>query len=50
MSLIPYDGTDDWIEEAVTYAHDCPTHDTISDPVDGCEWCEYERATTAALS
>jgi hypothetical protein len=50
MSLIPYDGADDWVEEAVTYAHDCLKDDTLSDPVDGCEWCEYVQSGSISSS
>lgn len=41
VKLLPYDGKDDWVEEAVQYAHDCLMDERIPNLTEGCEWCEY---------
>lgn len=43
VKLIPYEGRDDWVEEAVQYAHDCLMDDTVPESVEDCEWCAYAR-------
>lgn len=44
LQIIEYSGSDDWVEEAVGYAHDCLMDDQIPDASEGCEWCEYSKA------
>jgi len=44
VKLLPYDGSDDWVEEAVQSAHDCLMDEVIPDCTEGCEWCEYITA------
>jgi len=48
--LIPYEGKDDWVEEAIQYAHDCLMEDEIPDPQEECEWCSYFSAITEIYS
>jgi len=47
--LIPYEGKDDRIEEAVQYAHDCLMDDQVPERIEGCEWCEYVSGVNAAV-
>jgi len=44
LQIIEYKGNDDWVEEAVGYAHDCLMDDQIPDPPEECEWCAYAKA------
>lgn len=44
LQIIEYKGKDDWVEEAIQYAHDCLIDDQIPDPQDECEWCGYAKA------
>lgn len=44
QQLIPYEGKDDWVEEAIQCAHDCLMDDMIPDYAEGCAWCEYNNA------
>jgi hypothetical protein len=51
VQLLPYDGSDDWVEEAVQYAHDCLMDDEIPDIAEDCEWCDYiESVVTTTRS
>lgn len=44
MSIISYTGKDDWVEEAVQYAHECLMGDEIPDAAEDCEWCSYNKS------
>jgi hypothetical protein len=44
LQIIEYFGNDDWVEEAVGYAHDCLMDNQIPEPPEGCEWCAYSGA------
>jgi RecB family exonuclease len=44
LQIIEYMGNDDWVEEAIGYAHDCLVDDQIPDPQEECEWCQYNAA------
>lgn len=41
LQIIEYTGNDDWVEEAIGYAHDCLMADEIPDAAEECEWCSY---------
>lgn len=41
LQIIPYVGNDEWVDEAVGYAHDCLMDEIIPDAAEGCEWCSY---------
>lgn len=44
LQIIEYSGNDDWVEEAVGYAHDCLMDDQMPDSQEECEWCVYANA------
>ena len=46
ITLLPYIGNDEWVEEAVVRAHACLMNDTMPRPAKTCEWCAY-RARAA---
>ena len=41
--LIPYEGSDDWVEQTVVDAHKCLCSKKIPKSGDGCEWCAYRN-------
>lgn len=43
MQMLPYEGSDSWIEDALVGAHECLQSETIPPSVEGCEWCAYRR-------
>jgi len=47
MQIISYTGRDDWVEKTINNAHDCLMDDQIPDPVEECEWCQYNKAMAA---
>lgn len=43
-SLVPYEGDDSWVEQAVTDAHACLNAEAIPEGAGDCEWCAYRNA------
>jgi hypothetical protein len=43
MRLLPYEGNDDWVEDAIRDAHSCLQHDTPPPATNGCRWCAYRK-------
>ena len=41
LLLLPYGGSDDWVEEALTDAKACLCEETPPPSARGCVWCEY---------
>lgn len=54
VALIPYDGNDNWVEDAVRRAHECLSANHIPMLTKGCEFCMYymgvQEATRQANS
>ena len=50
VKLIPYDGSDEWVEESVCYARDCLKDDDVPDAAEECEWCAYARSASSAAA
>lgn len=48
ISVIPYEGDDSWVEDAIVRAHKCLVGDTIPAAGDDCDYCAY-RDTVAQL-
>ncbi len=46
VTLIAYEGKDDWVEDVLTAAHSCLEGDDIPSPGDECDYCAYRRAAT----
>ncbi len=44
VKIIPYDGNDSWVEEAITKAHQCLTSSKIPKPAPACDYCNYIAA------
>lgn len=43
LTLLPYTGSDEWIEPVLLAIHDCLQSDTPPPAREDCEWCEYRR-------
>ncbi len=44
LEIIPYKGSDGWVEEVVLKAHKCLLNNELPDFSDGCEYCQYRKA------
>ncbi len=44
ISLIPYKGSDKWIEEAILTAYNCLISDKLPTAGDDCDFCAYRKA------
>ena len=44
VTLIPYVGSDDWVEGCVQYAHACLMDDRVPLSAEGCDYCAYVTA------
>jgi hypothetical protein len=44
VKVLPYEGKDDWIEEALLAARECLEGDDAPPSTEGCKWCLYRRA------
>ena len=49
VTLIPYEGKDDWVEEAIKDAHECLNSDSIPEAHPDCDYCSYVDALTQHL-
>jgi hypothetical protein len=41
ITLISYEGNDDWVEKAIIDAHKCLMNDNIPEPDNDCDYCRY---------
>jgi hypothetical protein len=48
--LLPYDGDDSWVNDALLEAHRCLRTPEMPPLNEKCEWCEYRRASAAHVS
>jgi hypothetical protein len=44
VKVLPYTGSDAWVEEALCAVKDCLMSDALPDATDGCEFCGYVSA------
>jgi len=49
ITLIPYDGNDDWVEGTVKEMHECLNSDKIPDASEDCDFCNYRNAVGEVL-
>jgi len=49
VSVIPYIGTDEWVESCITDAHACLMSDEIPPVTWNCDYCTYYSAVTDVL-
>ncbi len=50
ISVIPYDGEDNWIEPKLREIHECLSSPNLPRSSDECQLCKYRLAVTTALS
>lgn len=43
LEIIPYKGSDDWVEGVILEAHKCLSNNQLPDYSDGCEYCQYRK-------
>ena len=43
MHILPYEGDDAWVDDALLAAHDCLNADRVPPYAEKCEWCAYRR-------
>ena len=43
MKIIPYEGSDEWVEDALMRAKQCLSADSIPESHDDCDYCLYRR-------
>lgn len=43
MSILPYEGSGDWIDDALVAVKECLVSDVIPPSTGDCEWCEYRK-------
>jgi hypothetical protein len=49
MTLIPYNGNDDWVEDAIIESHKCLTSDNLPDADNDCDYCAYRDAAANVI-
>ena len=49
VTLIPYEGNDDWVEGVIKEIHKCLNSDAIPEPGEDCDFCSYRDAVEEAL-
>ncbi|MFA4942522.1 MAG: PD-(D/E)XK nuclease family protein [Patescibacteria group bacterium] len=47
IKLIPYSGSDSWIEKTITQAKDCLLSDNIPNPGTDCDYCNYVASASS---
>ena len=49
VSVLPYTGSDEWIEDTILAAHRCLQSESVPPPIaGGCDYCAYHLARLAA--
>lgn len=48
ISIIPYDGHDDWVEETILQARQCLSAEKIPAAANNCDYCQYVGAVAKA--
>lgn len=49
ITLIPYEGNDDWVESTVIDLHRCLNSDTIPESGEDCDFCSYREAIKSVV-
>lgn len=48
LRLLPHEGNDDWVQDAVTAAYECLQDDLPPPSTEGCAWCWYRSDARTA--
>ena len=49
VTLIPYNGNDDWVEDAIIESHKCLASDNLPDAGSDCDYCAYRDAAQQVI-
>jgi hypothetical protein len=49
VTLIPYNGKDAWVEQAIIAAHNCLCSDGVPEASAGCDYCAYWNAVESVV-
>ena len=49
LTLIPYEGSDDWVKDTIKEMYDCLNSDSIPEAGDDCDFCAYRDAVGDVL-
>lgn len=49
MTVIPYEGSDDWVESHIMAARACLTRDAPPPAADDCTFCRFAASRSALL-
>ncbi len=44
IKILPYEGNDGWVEQAITDAYNCLAQDAMPEPSPECDFCSYRNA------
>ena len=47
VTLLPYNGNDDWVEPTIKEIHKCLNGDTVPEMGEGCDYCAYLNAVSS---
>ena len=50
ITLIAYEGKDDWVEQAVINAHECLKNNNIPECSKDCDYCAYRKAVDEVIN
>ncbi len=50
VTLIPYQGSDDWVEKKIIEVHKCLNSDNIPEPGHDCDYCSYVNSIQKYLT
>jgi len=49
VEILPYKGSDDWVEDIVLRAHKCLSSDEVPEAAPDCDYCRYREAVKSVL-
>jgi hypothetical protein len=49
VTIIPYSGRDDWVEQAIRDAHTCLSGNNVPDASEDCDYCAYRDAVESVF-
>lgn len=50
IKIIPYEGSDGWVDKTIVDIHQCLTGDKLPNPGSDCDYCAYRKAAMEVLS
>ena len=50
INILSYKGDDNWVEQAITDAHNCLTQNSLPEPSSKCDFCSYNASVSFFLT